>query len=200
MPADPALPDPVPPGPTAPVSTDYPVRLAVDGAEGPWEALVPGVAALVEQAVLAAVAAGDPSGYGLTPGTPLEISLLLTDDAAVQALNRDYRGQDKPTNVLSFAALDAEEPLPEDGEPVLLGDVALARETVAREAADLGVAPADHVFHLVVHGVLHLLGYDHEEEEEALDMEGLETAILGARGIADPYADARGPEQEGSDR
>ena len=123
-----------------------------------------------------------------------EISLAFADDATVQGLNRDYRGQDKPTNVLSFET--GEEALP--GEPVLLGDVVLARETCAREAADMGKSFRDHLTHLTIHGVLHLLGYDHIDEEDAEVMESLEVQILAAMGIDNPYLDLDGPADEPS--
>ena len=117
-----------------------------------------------------------------------EISLVLADDLLVQGLNRQYRGQDKPTNVLSFAALDDDDaPELEDG-PVLLGDVILAYETTVAEAAVEDKTVANHLSHLVVHGVLHLLGYDHIEDDEAEEMEGVERTILAALGIPDPYA------------
>ena len=117
----------------------------------------------------------------------VEVSLVLADDITVQALNRDYRGQDKPTNVLSFAALEDGGPaLP--GEPVALGDVVLALETVLREAREQGKPLADHLRHLTVHGALHLLGFDHESDEEATEMEALEVSILAGLGIADPYS------------
>ena len=119
-------------------------------------------------------------------GTAGEVSVFLADDAAVQALNRDWRGKDKPTNVLSF-------PAPENAAR-LLGDIALARETIAREAAEQGKSFEAHAAHLIVHGFLHLLGYDHEEEEEAEAMETRERAILAALGIADPYASKIGDE------
>lgn len=121
-------------------------------------------------------------------GRPVEISLAFGDDAHIQDLNRDYRGIDKPTNVLSFAAFDDMEPVPSD-HPVLLGDVILARETVCREAAAQEKDVSAHVRHLVVHGVLHLLGFDHETEDEADEMEGLEVAILAKLGIDNPYRD-----------
>lgn len=119
------------------------------------------------------------------PGdTEAEVSVLLCDDATIQRLNRDWRGFDRPTNVLSF-------PAPAGGPPHgprLLGDIAVAFETTRREAGSEGKSVADHLTHLVVHGFLHLIGYDHEVESEALRMEALETSILADLGIADPYA------------
>ena len=114
-----------------------------------------------------------------------ELSLLLCDDARIRELNRDFRGLDKPTNVLSF-------PAPEQVGSLALGDIAIAFETVAREAAEEGKSLADHYSHMVVHGLLHILGYDHEMDDEAEIMEALERAILGRMGIADPYASAGG--------
>jgi len=114
---------------------------------------------------------------------PCEISILLTGDTEMQALNRQWRGKDAPTNVLSFPSGEG------DGH---LGDVVLAFETVEREAKQQNIAIADHAAHLVVHGLLHLLGHDHEMEEDAVKMEALETDILGTLGIADPYGDAVG--------
>ena len=111
-----------------------------------------------------------------------EISLLLADDATVRALNRRHRGQDKPTNVLSF-------PLDEHpaAGPWLIGDVVLALETVAGEARAQGKPVADHFRHLVVHGILHLLGYDHLSDGDAAVMERLEVEALASLGVADPY-------------
>lgn len=120
-----------------------------------------------------------------------ELALVLADDGLVRELNRRYRGRDAPTNVLSFADVDAEGPRAA-GMPRLLGDVVLARETVLREAADQGKRPGDHLAHLVVHGILHLLGWDHESESEAERMEALERSILDDMGIADPYLAAEG--------
>lgn len=122
----------------------------------------------------------------------IEISVKLSDDAEVQTLNRDYRGKDAPTNVLSFPMVppDLLETLcnSDDGE-VLLGDIVLARETCVREAEEKGIPLANHVTHLIVHGVLHLLGYDHMVDEEAEAMEALEIEALAALGLPDPYAD-----------
>lgn len=129
--------------------------------------------AVILRAARAALATGDRAG---------DLTVLLADDAGVRVLNRDYRGLDKPTNVLSFPAAA----LPGDPAPAL-GDIALAYETCAREAVEEGKTLADHLAHLVVHGVLHLLGHDHETDADAERMEALETAILAGLGIADPY-------------
>nr|WP_245593605.1 rRNA maturation RNase YbeY [Azospirillum halopraeferens] len=137
---------------------------------------------MAERAALAALA-----GAQYDDG-PAELSVVLADDALVHRLNREYRGKDKPTNVLSFALTEAEGPDPDPAAPTLLGDVVLARETVEREAAAQGKSAADHLVHLVVHGTLHLLGYDHEEDAQAEAMERLEVTVLAGLGIADPYA------------
>jgi probable rRNA maturation factor len=133
--------------------------------------------ALARMAVDAAFAVTD------SPASDHEISLLLTDDAAIRNLNRAWRGKDKATNVLSFPA----GPQPGRPGPRPLGDIALAFETVAGEAQAEGKPLADHAAHLIVHGVLHLLGYDHEVETEAGEMEALEVRALARLGIADPY-------------
>ena len=120
----------------------------------------------------------------------LSASLLFTSDAEVHALNRQWRGKDKPTNVLSFPMLEraALLALGADGPPELLGDIAMAYETCAREAAEKGVALAHHAAHLIVHGLLHLAGHDHElGAAEAAAMEALEIKALAMLGIADPY-------------
>ena len=113
-----------------------------------------------------------------------ELSLVLTDDAGQRDLNREWRGIDKPTNVLSFPQIEPFGPV-----SGLIGDIILARETLVREAEEQGVSFDDHFTHLVVHGFLHLLGYDHLDDAEALVMEGLETQILATLGVADPYSD-----------
>lgn len=116
---------------------------------------------------------------------PVSLAVAFADDARVQGLNRDFRGKDKPTNVLSFPAPpEAGEP----GGPRFLGDVVIARETVAAEAAALALPPEAHLTHLVVHGFLHLLGYDHEDDGMAEEMESLETAILADLGLPDPHS------------
>ncbi|MBM3561229.1 MAG: rRNA maturation RNase YbeY, partial [Alphaproteobacteria bacterium] len=111
------------------------------------------------------------------------------DDAELRALNRNWRGRDKPTNVLSFPAGDDGETAAAQARALWLGDVVIAAETVQAEASDAGMTIADHLAHLVVHGVLHLLGHDHELAAEATRMEALERAILARLGIADPYGD-----------
>ena len=129
----------------------------------------------------------------LAQAAPLvEVAVRLTDDAEVQTLNRDFRGKDKPTNVLSFPQVqdDLLEGLAnsDDGE-ILLGDIVLARETCAREAEEKAISIADHATHLIVHGTLHLLGYDHGDDASAGAMEALEVKALASLGIANPYAD-----------
>jgi len=121
------------------------------------------------------------------------MTLVLADDAMVRDLNRRFRGKDKPTNVLSFPADEPVEAGMADADRYL-GDVVVAAETLAREAHDEGKAVEHHFDHLVVHGTLHLLGYDHESDKEADRMESLETAILADLGIADPYAEPALPE------
>ena len=122
----------------------------------------------------------------------IEVAIRLTDDAEVQTLNRDYRGKDAPTNVLSFPMFDPDEiaglangPFPE----LLLGDIVLARETCAREAHDKAITVRAHATHLIVHGILHLLGFDHISDADAEDMEGLERLIMADLGHDDPYGD-----------
>ena len=113
--------------------------------------------------------------------------VAFSTDEAVRLLNARYREKDKPTNVLSFPAPPPPSGGLPSGEPHVLGDIVLAAETVAREARDLSIPLADHVRHLVVHGVLHLLGHDHEADDEAVVMEALETRLLAKLGVPDPY-------------
>jgi len=123
----------------------------------------------------------------------LEMSLLFTNDESVHDLNRDWREKDKPTNVLSFPMLERDEllALEADGPPVLLGDIALAHETCAREAGEKGIALEAHATHLIVHGLLHLAGLDHEiSPQHAREMEALEVKALAKLGLPDPYGDA----------
>ena len=120
---------------------------------------------------------------------PVEISVRLTGDREVRALNAEWRGKDKPTNVLSFPMADqaALQTTNVAGPEVLLGDIILARGICAAEAAEKGVSIDQHAAHLIVHGTLHLLGYDHLDDEEAADMEAREVRALGRLGIANPY-------------
>lgn len=123
----------------------------------------------------------------------LSASLLFTSDAEVHVLNREWRGKDKPTNVLSFPMLERAEllALATQGSPELLGDIAMAFETCAREADEKGVPLADHAAHLIIHGLLHLAGHDHETSpEDAAEMEALEIKALASMGIGNPYCDA----------
>lgn len=123
------------------------------------------------------------------PRNSAGVTILLTDDTRMRRLNADFRGKDKPTNVLSFPAAPPPRGLPAS-ETLFLGDVALGYETCAAEASADGKTLRDHLSHLVVHGLLHLMGYDHETAAEADDMERRERAILASLGIADPYSGA----------
>ncbi|MDB5618585.1 rRNA maturation RNase YbeY [Tardiphaga sp.] len=119
-----------------------------------------------------------------------ELAIMLTDDAGIQTLNKNWRGIDKPTNVLSFPALQPPEGAQEpDDAPRMLGDIAIAYETTRREADEEEKTFENHLSHLAVHGFLHLVGYDHEKDGEAEAMEALEREILAQLGIADPYMD-----------
>ena len=157
--------------------------------EDPWDPATDWDA-LATRAVLAAIAR-TPQDEWTTHPVQIEVAVRLTSDDEVHTLNRQYRGKDKPTNVLSFPMvqpdlLDTVTQGSDDGE-VLLGDIVLAHGVCAREAADKGIAVATHATHLIVHGTLHLLGHDHGDDVEAEAMEGLERAALRSLGIADPY-------------
>lgn len=145
--------------------------------------------ALADQAVRVALA-HSPYARWLTAALAIEVSVKLTDDAEVQTLNRGFRGKDAPTNVLSFPMVQTDllEALDnsDDGEAIL-GDIVLAHGVCAREAAEKGVALADHARHLIVHGTFHLLGYDHQGDADAEAMEASEVEALAALGLADPY-------------
>ena len=141
----------------------------------------------------AARAAVEATAHGELATSPalVEISVRLTADDDVRRLNAQYRGKDKATNVLSFPMiqpdlLDTVTQNSDDGE-VLLGDIVLAHGVCAAEAAEKGVTVADHLTHLIVHGTLHLLGYDHQGDDEAEHMEAIERDVLHGLGIADPY-------------
>ena len=128
----------------------------------------------------------------LTSPRPTEISVRLTGDDQVRALNAQWRGKDKATNVLSFPMAEADELKDAAAGPeLMLGDIVLARGVCAAEAADKAISIEAHASHLLVHGTLHLLGYDHGDDDTAADMEAREVRALARLGIADPYGDAR---------
>ncbi|QXX75926.1 rRNA maturation RNase YbeY [Methylovirgula sp. HY1] len=157
------------PGPSLEITLD----IAVESDR--WDCF-PEAGALAETAIVAALRHADAE---FLPGA--EVSLLLCDDAFIRDLNARWRGQDKPTNVLSFPA--AEDP----ATTPILGDIAIAFETLAREAEDEGKSLRAHYAHLLVHGTLHLVGYDHQNDAEAEEMESLERECLASLGIDDPY-------------
>ncbi len=159
------------------------IDIAVESGDWPAEDVLH---ALASRAIGAALAAVDDIDGGQT------VSLLFTDDDEIRDLNADWRGKDKPTNVLSFPMLTREEllGLASDGGPEMLGDLALAWETCMREAAEKGIPLENHALHLLVHGLLHLAGYDHEiSEQDAEAMEALEIKALALLGLPDPYGD-----------
>jgi probable rRNA maturation factor len=160
------------------------LSIAISIEDQGWAKLAPDAARLLRRAARDALAEAKSAGWrGSRVGH--EISFVLTDDKRMRALNRAYRGKDKPTNVLSFAALDGARPKP--GMPWLLGDVVLTSGVIAREAKAQRKSLQHHLSHLAVHGVLHLLGYDHEQDRDAEAMEALEIAALAGMGIANPY-------------
>jgi probable rRNA maturation factor len=132
---------------------------------------------IVQRAIVAA------ASFVELPANETEVAVMLTDDARIRELNKEWRGQDKPTNVLSFPAAQP----PGAPEPLMLGDIAIAFETTRREAETEGKPFQNHLSHLAIHGFLHLLGYDHLNDDEAEEMEALEREILASLGIADPY-------------
>ncbi|RUU82975.1 MULTISPECIES: rRNA maturation RNase YbeY [unclassified Mesorhizobium] len=151
------------------------IDISVEAGNWPDEA---SLTRLVDRAVKAAFAETGVAGRS-------ELSLVFTDDAHIRTLNAGWRGKDKPTNVLSFPAF----PFVQGGPlPPMLGDIVLAAETVAREAALEDKPVENHITHLVIHGLLHLLGYDHETDTEAEAMEAVERAALARLAIPDPYA------------
>lgn len=145
-----------------------------------WQA-EPAAEQTVREAIAAAAAALSTAGG--------EVSIVLTDDEAIRALNRQWRGIDKPTNVLSFPASKA-------GESRLLGDIVIAYETLRRECDDEDRIFRHHLAHLTVHGFLHLLGYDHQDDAQAEEMEGLESRIMTHMNMPDPWSAARNPNRD----
>ena len=169
----------------SPETSDRPGPVTVDilveaGAWPPQDTL----AETARQAIEATVSVAGMAGRSPLPGNDFggEVSIVFTDDAAIRVLNERWRDQDRATNVLSFAQDGAGQ------QAGMLGDIVLAQETVAREAALEGRVLNHHIAHMVVHGFLHLLGYDHQNDKDAETMEDLERKALKVIGIADPYA------------
>ena len=162
--------------------------IAID-ADPEWDSSS-GWDSLVRRAAEAAIAE---SAFPQLASSPraIELSVRLTGDDEVQALNAEWRGKDKPTNVLSFPQMETNEigTAGTDGPDLMLGDVVLAREVCEREAAEKAIPLEEHAAHLVVHGTLHLLGYDHHDDDSADDMESREVRALARLGIADPYGE-----------
>ena len=155
-----------------------------------WTRALSSSPAVCRRAARAAFAAGARAGLK-RKAAAVELSIVLGSDAAIRKLNAAYRKKDKATNVLSFPVGGADVPGADVGAAggVLLGDVVIAYGTVAREAREARKSLKDHLSHMVVHGVLHLLGYDHESAPDAVTMERLETKILSQLGVTDPYRD-----------
>ncbi len=186
----------------------FTIDLATTVTDPSWREAVSDINSLAAEAVSATLLSVckefrlAPLADALKPA--IEISLVFTGDAEIQTLNKDYRKRDKPTNVLSFpdTPLDQTEltnaMLME--EPLLLGDIVMARETLIREAAEQNKSIRDHLTHLLVHGVLHLAGFDHMEENEAEKMENLEIMILQSLNISNPYELSDQPRQETPDQ
>ena len=151
--------------------------IEVEVEDAAWSDALPDAIAVVERAATAALG-----------GVEGDVVVLLTDDAAVRDINARFRGKDRPTNVLSFPATESAAPH--------LGDLVLAYGVCAAEAGAQGKTLADHLSHLTVHGVLHLLGRDHEDEAEAEAMEAEERSILARLGVSDPYTDHEPPHRD----
>jgi probable rRNA maturation factor len=149
---------------------------------GGWQT-EPDAEAIIHRAIATAAEVAN-AGLG-----EAELAVMLTDDAGIRTLNRNWRGIDKPTNVLSFPALSPTGGYGPDDAPRMLGDIAIAYETTRKEADDEQKPFDHHLSHLAVHGFLHLIGYDHEKDDDAEAMENLEQKILAQLGIPDPYAD-----------
>lgn len=160
------------------------LHLIVEVEDPRWREALPDVEPILGRAITLALEKLD------TAARRIEVGVRLVDDGTVQGLNRDWRGRDKPTNVLSFP-LGAAEPAGDPGLPWLLGDIVMGFDTVLGEAEAEGKPLGHHVAHLAIHAALHLIGHDHEAENEAALMEEAEIALLGRLGIPDPYAERR---------
>ena len=184
------------------------MEVAANGTTGPkasvaitvddeaWQKALPNIGSIAGGAVSAAIDLLNDGVGGVPEHGDIEISLLFTNNESMRNLNARYRGVDAPTNVLSFPGRVETKSLPSPGPgggpgstppAVALGDIALAFDVVAKEAKEQTKTLANHVTHLIVHGLLHLLGYDHERDRDAIEMEKLEGQILRALGISDPY-------------
>ena len=160
---------------------DTRLRLALEIEDPRWTQALPNAAELLEKAIgLALADIGDDS-------RTIEVGVRLVDDGTIQGLNRDWRGRDKPTNVLSFPMGDPA-PVDDPDFPWLIGDIVMSFDTMKAEAERDGKQLAHHVVHLAVHAALHLIGHDHENEAEAEAMEAAEVKLLAGLGIPDPYA------------
>jgi probable rRNA maturation factor len=168
-------------------TTDSDIAIEITLGCRDWLQALPQARSLAREAARRTLARGL-AGAAPAPRQRVVVALRLTDDDEQRRLNRAWRGRDAPTNVLSFAMGAPGDRVPE-GAPLLLGDIVLAFGTVAREAAEQDKPLGDHLRHLVVHGVLHLLGRDHATEAEAIAMEALEREILSELGVPDPYRD-----------
>lgn len=168
------------------MNDDIPIGCTITFACDSWQPNISGGAA-IEDAVGAALRAADH-----VVDAPVELAVVLADDGLVQSHNRDFRGKDVPTNVLAFAQTNTVADIRpfehHDGEPIELGDVIIAYETVTREAQAAEISLEAHLLHLVIHGVLHLLGFDHQTDAEAGAMQKLEIQALAQLGLANPYA------------
>lgn len=155
-----------------------------------WLAAVPMVEALCRRSAVAAFDAAAPALFQAGTEAEAEASVVLSNDAHVKVLNAAWRGKDEATNVLAFPATDLTQARPAAQPPLMIGDVIVAFETAAAEATLEGKDLGDHLSHLIVHGMLHLLGYDHRTGSEAEEMENVEVAVLASLGVADPYSAA----------
>lgn len=162
---------------------DLNLDITIDDAD--WESLGLDLEECVTRSITMAIQSSDKTDFHQSA----EVSVVLTSDKEIRKLNKMYRGKDKPTNVLSFPLIDFVEGGFKDPNGEALGDIIIARETVQEEAKQQNKALQDHVTHLLVHGTLHLLGYDHEEDEQAEEMESLEIKILDGFGIKNPYGE-----------